>query len=146
MATDLQSDFLLLFLMPGKSAESVLAALDELRAFVRGIKPGVRIEVFWGDNDTAWVVTGQGDTRTTAAVSRWLAALPEEQGAGFALSAPYSHQHVDVLKLPSKRSRLLYNLFVPCTSFVLSLLSGLGCCHIAAAPKDCHSAEAGALR
>jgi hypothetical protein len=96
VATDLQSDFLLLFLMPDKSAESVLAALDELRAFVRGTKPGVSVEVFLGDNDTAWAVTGQGDTRTTAAVSRWLAALPEEQGAGFAFSAPYTHQHVDV--------------------------------------------------
>lgn len=100
VAMDVASDFLFISLMRDKSTESVVEALSELRAYVPKTKPGVSVSVFMGDSDTAWAVTGLGDTlchtRTTEGVAKWLSALPEEEEAGFEFSEPYAHQHLAV--------------------------------------------------
>ena len=96
VCTCVRSTPLATFFMRDKSARSVTKALQELMAFVAQSRPGTRMRIILGDNDTSWAVTGGGETTLTAEVDKWLRTLPEKERPGVRTTAPYMHQHVDV--------------------------------------------------
>jgi len=95
VALDLKSFLVHVLYLKTKMAAEVVGALEKLRQRVAAEKR-VTVRFFLGDNDTAWAVTGGGETRNTHVVETWLSSLPEGHEAAFRFAAPYTHEHVGV--------------------------------------------------